>query len=338
MTKGTKIFRITISTLLALSIVFLVMLTTEYIDIYKKVSEDEGYKIFVAGVEVTNDNEDDVLGDGCVWYDSVNNILGFENAVIEYDYSVIYSQCDLMVNLVGENKFILEGGYIPAVYAANYYLPKDLVFMGDGSLTIEYKGECTDVMGIYARNLAIESDITVIMPESSTNISNGVCAEGSLTIRNGGSVTVDNGPAKYSTAVKTFGNLNLEMGASLNVTTRPGTTETCKGITVGGSLVMWDDTALSVAIDDESAAASECLHVLGLITVGKGATLNASAKKVCSIEGFGAMELNEGAIVTAETAVEGTDILCYGAIVDFGATVNGVVEALGGEFDKTKAE
>jgi hypothetical protein len=194
-------------------------------------------------------------------------------------------------------------------------------------------------MGIYARNLSVDSsDITVIMPDSSTNISNGVCAEGSIFLRNGASVTVDNGPAKYSSGVKAYGNLNLETGTSLNVIARPGTTETCKGISVVGSLVMWDETALSVTIDDEAAAASECLNVLGSISLGKGATINASAKKVCSIEAFGAIELNEGATVTANTEGEGVDFLCYGAIADFGATVNGVVEALGGEFDKTRAE
>jgi hypothetical protein len=41
------------------------------------------------------------------------------------------------------------------------------------------------------------------------------------------------------------------------------------------------------------------------------------------------MELKNGASVSAST-VEGIDILCYGAIVDHGAVIDGEAEVLGG--------
>jgi hypothetical protein len=42
------------------------------------------------------------------------------------------------------------------------------------------------------------------------------------------------------------------------------------------------------------------------------------------------MELNDGANVSALKEGEGVDLVCYGAIVNCGATVRGEVEALGG--------
>jgi hypothetical protein len=61
--------------------------------------------------------------------------------------------------------------------------------------------------------------------------------------------------------------------------------------------------------------------------------VTASAKKAYSIECYGSVELKSGASVSASTE-EGIDLLCYGAIVNYGAAVNGEVEALGGTFSK----
>ena len=91
MTKGTKIFRITICILLALTMIcsaFFAVAFSQYIS--KGVTEEE-YGIYVAGVSVTKRNEDDVLGDGTVYYDSTNKILTFDNATIESENMIVYS-------------------------------------------------------------------------------------------------------------------------------------------------------------------------------------------------------------------------------------------------------
>ena len=46
------------------------------------------------------------------------------------------------------------------------------------------------------------------------------------------------------------------------------------------------------------------------------------------------MELNEGATVTASNGGEGADIVCYGAIVNYGATINSEVDAVDGVINK----
>ena len=74
----------------------------------------EDYVLWVGGVQVTEENASDVLGDGTVSYDAANKILTLQNAdITEYhtvkimqddNYIGIYSEVDgLTINLVGEN-------------------------------------------------------------------------------------------------------------------------------------------------------------------------------------------------------------------------------------------
>lgn len=333
MSKGTKAFRIIISVLLGITMLFTLFTVAVAVVYIQRDYMEASYGIFVAGVDVTRDNHDDVLGDGTVFYDPVENVLTFENAEIEYDYSVVYSKVDLMVEFIGENKFVMAGEVVPVIHAANYKLSKNLVLLGEGSLTIEFNGECTDALGIYANNLRIETDITIAMPDCS-NIANGIYCESSLILTGGANVTLDHGAAKYSTAVKARNNVDIETGSTLSVSTRPGSTELCRGLNVGGSLVVWENAVLNVSVDDAGATMSECIYVPGLLSVRDNAKVTALSKQAYGIECFGAVELNDGASISASSERDGSDILCYGAIVNYGGTVNGEVDALAGEYNK----
>ena len=328
MTKGTKVFRIIISILLALTILWGAFCTLVFVLFIDRYALKEKYGFSVAGVDVTFSTADDVLGDGTVTYDAYNNVLTLENAVIECEGTAIYSRIDLMIRLVGENKIAVSGESITGIYASNYQLSKDLTFFGDGSLTIDYVGTCTDAMGIHGKNIRTESDITINMPNC-TNIVNGLYCESTLAVSKGATVTVNNGAGKYSTAVKARDNLHVENGSSLIVNAAAGTTDVCKGLSVGGVLMIWDDSTVKVTVDDSTAKAGECINAAGLVSLGKGASLTASSKSAYAIECSGAMELNPGSTVTASTEGEGTDLFCYGAIVDYGGTINGEAEVLG---------
>lgn len=331
MTKGTKAFRIIISILVVLTMLWSALLGADYIEtvIIEGDDGEDDYGIFVVGVEVTRSNRKDILGDGTVSYDEDTNILTFDHAEIEYDDSVVYSKIDLMIELIGENKFKVSGERVAAIHAGNYMLSKDVVFLGDGSLSIEFEGTSAEAMGIFAKDIRIETDITIDLPDCS-NIVNGIYSEASLILSGGATVTVNNGAAAYSTAVKARNNVEIERGSSLNVSIRPGVTEVCRGLTVGGSLSVWDNASLNVSVDDEAAKMSECIHVPGLLIVRDGAEVTASSKKAYAIQCYGSMELNEGANVSASKEGEGVDLVCYGAIVNCGAAVRGEVEALGG--------
>ena len=102
MTKGTKTFRIIICVLLALTMMISVFFAAFFCLYFLK----DPYGIYVAGVSVNRSNEDDILGDGTVRYDSTNKILTLDNATIESEDTVVYSEIDLHIQLIGENKFI----------------------------------------------------------------------------------------------------------------------------------------------------------------------------------------------------------------------------------------
>ena len=326
MTTGTKVFRIIISVLLALTMIvsaFFAFLLCLYI-------AKEAYGIYVAGVPVTRENQDDILGDGTVFYDANNNILVFGNATIETEKTVVYSKIDLHIQLIGENKFVCTGEEpCTGIYAGDYNLSKDLAIIGDGSLTIEFPNAKTEVAGVFASELTVATDLTVITPDCENQVNGIVCAS-SLLIVDKATVTVNGGAAKNSSAVRVRGNALFEEGTALNISVKPGTTEICKGFSVSGDLFLGKDTTLHVSIDDGATDRGECIRVSGLMEIGIGATVTASAKNAPAIECFGAIEANKDATISAASDQNDADIFCSGAVVNCGAKIDGEMDALGG--------
>ena len=326
MTKGTKAFRIIICVLLALTMIISAFFAVFFCLYFSK----DPYGIYVAGVSVSRDNQKDILGDGTVYYDANNNILVFNNAIIASEDTVVYSKIDLHIQLIGENKFVCTNeGYGIGVYAGDYNLSKDLAIIGDGSLTIEVPNSTGEAAGLSAANLTVATDLTVNTSDCE-NMVNGIVCASSLIIVDKGTVTVNNGAAKYSSAVRVRGNTLLEEGTALKVSTNPGTTGTCKGLTISGDLFLGKDATLEVSIEDGATDLGECLRVSGLMEIGRGATATASAKNTHAIECFGAIEANQGATISAVSDKNDADIFCSGAVVNCGAEIDGEIDAIGG--------
>lgn len=325
MTKGTKIFRIIISVLLALTMLISAFFAVVFCLYFAK----EPYGIYVAGVSVNRSNQDDILGDGTVYYDSTNNILTLNNATIESEDTVVYSMIDLHIQLIGENKVVCTNEeYSVGVYAGNYNLNKDLALVGDGSLTIEFPNARVDVTGLSAADLIVGADLNVITPDCE-NRANGIVCASSLVIVNKATVTVNNGAASYSSAVRVRGNALMEEGTALKVSTNPGATGTCKGLTISGDLFLGKDNVVEVSIDDGATDLGECIRVSGLMEIGSGSTVKGSAKNAPAIECFGAIEANKGATISAASEKNDADIFCSGAVVNYGATIAGEIDAVG---------
>ena len=326
MTKGTKAFRIIICVLLALTMIISAFFAVFFCLYFSK----DPYGIYVAGVSVSRDNQEDILGDGTVYYDANNNILVFNNATIASEDTAVYSKIDLHIQLIGENKFVCTNeGYGIGVYAGDYNLSKDLAIIGDGSLTIEIPNSIGEAVGLSAANLTVATDLTVNTSDCE-NMVNGIVCASSLIIVDKGTVTVNNGAAKYSSAVRVRGNTLLEEGTALKVSTNPGTTGTCKGLTISGDLFLGKDAALEVSIEDGATDLGECLRVSGFMEIGRGATATASAKNTHAIECFGAIEANQGATISAVSDKNDADIFCSGAVVNCGAEIDGEIDAIGG--------
>ena len=327
MTKGTKIFRIIISILLAITMLISAFFAFFFCLYFAK----DPYGIYVAGVAINRDNDDDILGDGTVYYDESNNLLTLNNATIEYEDTVVYSTIDLHIQLIGENKIICtDEEYGIGIYAGDSSLNKDLSFVGDGSLTIEFPNASGEAAGISAANLTIASDLTITTPNCDRAV-NGIVCTSSLMVVNKATVTVNNGAAtKFSSAVRVRGNAFFEEGTTLKTSTNPGTTEICKGFTVNGDLFLGKNTAIDVSIDDSNTDQGECIRVSGLMEAGIGSTVTASAKNASAIECYGAIEANKGATISAKSDNNDADIFCSGAVVNHGAEINAEIDAIGG--------
>ena len=335
MTIGTKIFRITISILLALTMLWSIFVGLALYALGTMFIHTDEYGIWVSGISVERSNKGDILGDGTVSYNESNNVLIFNNATIEYEDTVVYSTIDLHIQLIGENKIICtDEEYGIGIYAGDSHLNKDLAILGDGSLIIEFPNAGGEAAGISAANLIIASDLTVTTPDCESAV-NGIVCDSSLMVINKATVTVNNGAAtKFSSAVRVRGTAFFEEGTTLKASTNPGSTGICKGLTVNGDLFLGKETTLDVSIDDSTTDQGECIRVSGLMEIGAGSTVNASAKNASAIECFGAIEANKGATVSAASENNDADIFCSGAVVNYGAEINAEIDAIVGVNNK----
>jgi hypothetical protein len=271
-----------------------------------------------------------------VYYDAQNNILTFNNATIESADWSVYSNIDLNIQLIGENKFVCNNEeYSAGVYIGDYYISKDLAFFGDGSLIIEFPNESAEAVGIFASDLKVMSDVTV-KTSNCENKLHGIVCDSSLLVAEKASITVNNGSAKNSVGVRVRGNALFEEGTKLNVSVNPGTTEICKGLGVSGDMFLGKDTSLEVLVDDEATDRGECIRVSGLMEIGNGSTVKASSKKSHAIECFGSIEAKKGSAISAVSDKKDSDVFCSGAVVNYGAEINAEIDALGGIHNKAE--
>jgi hypothetical protein len=110
----------------------------------------------------------------------------------------------------------------------------------------------------------------------------------------------------------------------------PGSSGTCKGLTVNGDLVLGKDTAIDVSVDDGATDLGECIRVSGMLEVGIGSAVTASAKNAPAIACFGSIEANKDAAISAVSEKNDADIFCSGAVVNRGAEIDGEIDAIGG--------
>lgn len=114
------------------------------------IDKRQGYGIYVAGIEVNNINQTDVLGDGTVNYDSETGVLSLTNVDIDggTDNYGIFAYVPFTMTLTGENT--VKGTH-------GLYLTDQTTVNGTGSLY------CVGDMGIYSSGpgITIEDGIHV---------------------------------------------------------------------------------------------------------------------------------------------------------------------------------
>lgn len=100
----------------------------------------EDYKLRITGITVTDENKDDILGDGTVSFDSTDKTLTFNNATIEYQGNIVSCwEENLTIQFFGSNTLTAKsryGGYTTVIGAYNSeYDDVTLKLTGPGSLT-----------------------------------------------------------------------------------------------------------------------------------------------------------------------------------------------------------
>ncbi len=197
---------------------------TETIPVITPEPEPANDGLWVDGVQVTNENAADVLGDGTVTYDAASGTLTLNNAKLtkhrtgdDYIYDgVIDAAGNLNIVLIGENSITTPDG---SEYA-------DGIDVGDGNLTITGKGE--------------GAKLTIDALKGNNGIYNDGIRDENHNLIEGGNTTIKDCEliitADYE-AIDPSGTLNIE-NSTLNLNSETAETiDVSKDITITGSNV-----------------------------------------------------------------------------------------------------
>ena len=151
------------------------------------------YDLLVGGVTVTEENMDDVLGDGTVSFDPAAHTLTLNNANINVTEGGhgIHSQTFLTLKLIGENSISCSSGY-------GFYSTDDVTVVGDGSLNVAgndggiYIAGGGEVGGLYLKE---NVSLTVASGNVSSTNSYGVRVDDVLEVHDNATLTASAGTA-----------------------------------------------------------------------------------------------------------------------------------------------
>ncbi len=163
------------------------------------------YDVYVGGIQITDTNKDDVLGDGKVSYDAETATLTLNDAKIlnGYEYKKdrvagIYSGIDLNIELIGTENTVTAPDSNKISYGIK--VSGNLNISGNGSITasggnVSAQNTDADSIGIFTEGLLYISEAKVTA--------------------NGGTATVSGTGTAYSSGVYTEGGLELDFDGYL---------------------------------------------------------------------------------------------------------------------------
>ena len=264
------------------------------------------YPIWVAGVQVTSENADDVLGDDHGDGPSVKftpaqgqnpatlTLNGFENlgstAIPSGESGTIQIAQDLVINLVGENAIENRGAASCGILAKS---GSSVTITGDGTLTLE------------AQSCGIHAEGSVTIQSGTVDAKGGhfgIQGEGGVTIE-GGTVTAEGG----FNGIYSKGDVSIQDG-TVNATGNDGKgINSIKNITISGGEV----TAVGKGDSGVGIAAA------GIMTIDAG-SVDATGG-LNGIFGSSGVEINGGS-VTASGATRAMD-------TPFGKVKNAIIGA-----------
>ena len=280
MTKGTRAFRTIMGILLGITILWTAFMSYAFIYVTKEneaLKRNERFGLYVAGIDVTMGNAYDILGDGTVVYNEVSNVLTLNNATIECIGSAIYSQIDLTIELIGENKLICSGKELTyAIYASDRSLRKDIAITGDGSLEIAINDKtCRTNAGIIAEDIWLRADVSITLADA-TEDSLGINCN-YMYLDEAKNLNIQVGAAENNSGISTRGGIFFDKDSVVNVLCSAATKESY-GIECTGKLTAKENAAIH-AKSGNGAADIVCYSVV----LDYGAVLDAEIEAVNGI-------------------------------------------------------
>lgn len=221
-----------------------------------EVENNSVYELWVGSVQVTDENANDVLGDGTVSYDADTNTLTLNNANItsETEYKEgrmagIYSKEELSILLKGEENVVTALG--TTKYSRGIYVDGSLYISGSGTLKVN-AGAVTseqndaDSVGIFTTGQLSISEVYVlanggraIATDEYAAYSNGVYTDGGIDISFGGGLIATGNEAyglyAYSTGIDAYGNEENYINISVYDGYLEAVGGQVKGVTKAGS-------------------------------------------------------------------------------------------------------
>lgn len=243
------------------------------------------YNVWVGGVQVTENNASDVLGDGTVSYDAQTKTLTLNGANITTGYynnttrelSGIYALEDLNIVLADGSKNKIapsaESASMVVGIAAldksnNYY---DVTITGGGSLDISASNGMVSNVGVYSGDLSISNQAAVSMNIGTSSypaagLDGGALVMGDFSIENAGLTSIGG-----TAGLKATGTAAIKSGSSLKLSgsqggIAAGTLSVADGLLVKGSTSANDFDNLQDAEVDE-AEGQKTIMVSGSIAL-----------------------------------------------------------------------
>ena len=208
---------------------------------------------------------------------------------------------------LGSNMLMFSNATLESDGSAVVFVEKDLTIVLDGNNKFICNGPESSV-GVYASDFMLRKDVCFLGGGTLT-IENKENADGIVA-----AIVADD--------VWLYSNVSISLSA---------VAEESVGIECGHLYVM-EDNVVTVKLDSEGK--TNGIFASGNISLLKNSSLDvintSKAKNSRAIECTGSFMASEGSTLSADLAADDAAIFCHSAFVDYDATVNSTIDAIGG--------
>ena len=253
------------------------------------------YGLWVGGVQVTNYNCGDILGNGKAAYDVTTSTLSLNGAQIggeRYNNAYLYAEDPLIVSLAEGSANTLGGfSHEPTESAYGIYAAKGLTITGGGSLTVASGDALTDAFGVYVRIGALCVNGAVLQTKAGNAAGNSAgiyvasSASGDLAVSQMASVSATSGRAATMVGISANGSISVTEASSVygeGGSNKNEPDSVSYGVRSGGAMDM-DDSSTVKGIGGDCAKFS-----IGVYALGSKEGITVRGGKLIAISGEGA--------------------------------------------------